>query len=177
MAETVEETVVGEEDAGVRRPTLCLCEQYGRVTEGAALTAARWLGRDDQEAAERDASAAMRAVLDDFPIEGQIVIGSVDEDSPLHVTEVLGAGGDAVDLALDPLEGRGVVARGGNAGSCVRMARAGATDRGSGGAGMAERMASRQGRQLQARLSALFQSLESCHFGARFSRNAATPSA
>ena len=112
MAETVEETVAAED--GARAAGLCLCEQYARVTEGAALTAARWLGRADQEAAERDAAEAMRAVLDDFPIHGRIVIGSADEESPLHVTEVIGAGGDAVDLALDPLEGRGVVARGGN---------------------------------------------------------------
>ena len=114
MAETVEETVASEEGASLRAVTRCLCEQYARVTEGAALTAARWLGRDDQEAAERDASQAMRAVLDYFPIEGRVVIGSADEESPLHVTEVIGAGGDEVDLALDPLEGRGVVARGGN---------------------------------------------------------------
>jgi fructose-1,6-bisphosphatase II len=112
MAETVEEAVATEE--GGRAAGLCLCEQYARVTEGAALTAARWLGRADQEAAERDAAEAMRAVLDDFPIHGRVVIGSADEESPLHVTEVIGAGGDEVDLALDPLEGRGVVARGGN---------------------------------------------------------------
>jgi fructose-1,6-bisphosphatase II len=113
MAETVEEAVVSEEEQGAR-PELCLCEQYVRVTEGAALTAARWLGRADQEAAERDAAAAMRAVLDDFPIQGRVVIGSADEESPLRVGEAIGAGGEAVDLALDPLEGRGVVARGGN---------------------------------------------------------------
>jgi fructose-1,6-bisphosphatase II len=112
MAETVEEAVAAEESAPVAR--LCLCEQYVRVTEGAALTAARWLGRADQEAAERDAAEAMRAVLDDFPIQGRVVIGSADEDSPLRAGEVIGAGGDPVDLALDPLEGRGVVARGGN---------------------------------------------------------------
>jgi fructose-1,6-bisphosphatase II len=113
MAKAVEKPAPVEES----RPStagLCLCEQYVRVTEGAALTAARWLGRADQEAAERDAGAAMRAVLDDFPIDGRVVIGSSDEDSPLRVGESIGAGGDPVDLALDPLEGRGVVARGGN---------------------------------------------------------------
>jgi fructose-1,6-bisphosphatase II len=112
MAETVEEAVAAQE--GARAAGLCLCEQYARVTEGAALTAARWLGRADQEAAERDAAEAMRAVLDDFPIQGRVVIGSADEESPLRVTEVIGAGGEEVDLAVDPLEGRGVVARGGN---------------------------------------------------------------
>jgi fructose-1,6-bisphosphatase II len=112
MAEAVEEAVAVEEHAG--RPALCICEQYVRVTEGAALTAARWLGRADQDGAESDAAKAMRAVLDDFPIDGRIVIGSTEEDSPLHVGSEIGAGGEAVDLALDPLEGRGVVARGGN---------------------------------------------------------------
>jgi fructose-1,6-bisphosphatase II len=113
MAETVEETVAAAE-AETSRPALCLCEQYVRVTEGAALVAARWLGRADQEAAERDAADAMRRVLDDFPIQGHVVIGSGDEESPLRVGEAIGAGGEPVDLALDPLEGRGVVARGGN---------------------------------------------------------------
>jgi fructose-1,6-bisphosphatase II len=112
MAETVEDAVAAAESAPSAR--LCLCEQYVRVTEGAALTAARWLGRADQEAAERDAGEAMRRVLDDFPIEGRVVIGSAEDDSPLRVGEVIGAGGEAVDLAVDPLEGRGVVARGGN---------------------------------------------------------------
>jgi fructose-1,6-bisphosphatase II len=112
MAETVEEAVAAEERAPAG--SLCLCEQCVRVTEGAALTAARWLGRADQEAAERDAGEAMRHVLDDFPIEGRVVIGSADEDSPLRVGQVIGAGGEPVDLAVDPLEGRGVVARGGN---------------------------------------------------------------
>ena len=112
MAEAVEAAVEAEPTPAVSR--LCLCEQYVRVTEGAALTAARWLGRSDQDAAERDAAEAMRRVLNDFPIDGRVVIGSYDEDSPLRVGETIGAGGEAADLALDPLEGRGVVARGGN---------------------------------------------------------------
>jgi fructose-1,6-bisphosphatase/sedoheptulose 1,7-bisphosphatase-like protein len=112
MAETIEETAAAS--AQPVRPTLCSCEQYVRVTEGAALTAARWLGRADQEAAERDAAEAMRAVLDDFSIRGRIVVGPADEGSPLRTGETVGAGGEEVDLALDPLEGRGVVARGGN---------------------------------------------------------------
>jgi len=113
MAETVDEAVDLAEHAPPSTG-LCLCEQYVRVTEGGALTAARWLGRADQDAAEADAAAAMRAVLDDFPIQGRVVIGSAMEGSPLQAGDDIGAGGDTVDLALDPLEGRGVVARGGN---------------------------------------------------------------
>jgi fructose-1,6-bisphosphatase II len=114
MAKAVEDPSAAAEPQTVPRTSLCLCEQYARVTEGAALTAARWLGRANQEAAEHDAAAAMRALLDDFPIDGRVVIGSAEEDSPLRVGGEIGAGGDEADLALDPLEGRGVVARGGN---------------------------------------------------------------
>jgi fructose-1,6-bisphosphatase II len=96
------------------QPALCLCEQYARVTERAALAGARWLGRADQEAAEEATTTGMLSALEGFPIDGRIVIGLGDEESPLRVGEEIGAGGDAVDLALDPLEGRGVVARGGN---------------------------------------------------------------
>jgi fructose-1,6-bisphosphatase II len=95
-----------------RRP--CLCESYARVTERAALAGARWLGRADMAAAQEATFSAMRAALDDLPITGRIVIGAADDDAQLPVGATVGAGGEEVDLALDPLEGRGVVARGGN---------------------------------------------------------------
>jgi fructose-1,6-bisphosphatase II len=91
----------------------CLCESYARVTERAALAGARWLGRTDQQAAEDDASTAMRLALEQLPIDGRVVIGAGDENDQLGVGETIGSGGLEVDLALDPLEGRGVVARGG----------------------------------------------------------------
>jgi len=91
----------------------CLCESYARVTERAALAGARWLGRANQQAAEDDAATAMRLALEQLPISGQVVIGAGGESDQLSVGEKLGAGGVEVDLALDPLEGRGVVARGG----------------------------------------------------------------
>jgi fructose-1,6-bisphosphatase II len=112
VAEVVEETAEVTEDAAPR--ALCLCEQYARVVDRAALAGARWLGRADQEAAEEAATTGMLAALEGFPISARIVIGSADEDSPLRAGQEIGAGGEAVDLALDPLEGRGVVARGGN---------------------------------------------------------------
>jgi fructose-1,6-bisphosphatase II len=92
----------------------CLCESYARATERAALAGARWLGRADQEGAERDSAEAMRSALEHLPIDGQVVIGAgADEDEMLGRGQRVGAGGEQVDLALDPLEGRGVVARGG----------------------------------------------------------------
>ncbi len=91
----------------------CLCESYARVTERAALAAARWLGRADQEAAEEAAFSGMRLALERMPIDGHIVVGGTEEGDQLAVGTVIGAGGPRVDLAIDPLEGRGVVARGG----------------------------------------------------------------
>ncbi len=92
----------------------CQCQSYLRATEHAALRAARWLGRADQEAAEEAAADGMRMTLDGLPIQGRVVFGSVAEEGGLVPGAVLGTGGAEVDLALDPLEGRGVVARGGN---------------------------------------------------------------
>jgi fructose-1,6-bisphosphatase II len=112
MAETVEAAL--ETEAPAPPQGVCLCENYARVTEAAALAGARWLGRADEAGADRDSARAMREALDEFPIEGRIVIGSADEESPLRAGQEIGAGGIAADLAVDPLEGRGVVARGGN---------------------------------------------------------------
>jgi len=94
--------------------TTCQCQSYLRATEHAALRAARWLGRDDQEAAEESAAVGMRLTLDLLPVQGRIVFGSLGDEGGLVPGALLGAGGNEVDLALDPLEGRGVVARGGN---------------------------------------------------------------
>ncbi len=91
----------------------CPCALFARATEWAALAGARWLGRDDQDAAEKAAEGAMLAGLAELPIDGTVVIGS-PEDAQLEVGGKVGAGGEAFDLAVDPLEGRGVVARGGN---------------------------------------------------------------
>ncbi|HSL65434.1 MAG TPA: class II fructose-bisphosphatase [Gaiellaceae bacterium] len=97
---------------GVERAVGCRCVTYARATERAALAGARWLGRADQEAAEEAAFEGMAAALEGFEIQGNVVIGA--DEGRLAVGSEVGAGGDPVDLALDPLEGRGVVARGGH---------------------------------------------------------------
>jgi fructose-1,6-bisphosphatase II len=106
------------EDAATLEPEAerapCQCQSYLRGTEVAALAAARWLGRADQEGAEEAAAAGMRKTLDRLPIRGRVVFGSVGDEGGLTPGALIGAGEAEVDLALDPLEGRGVVARGGN---------------------------------------------------------------
>jgi len=99
--------------AGERGRELCPCESFARVTERAALAAARWLGRADQQAADEAAHAAAREALELLPIAGHVVIGSRDGGTELAPGLAIGAGGEELDLALDPLEGRAVVARGG----------------------------------------------------------------
>jgi fructose-1,6-bisphosphatase II len=101
----------------------CSCESYARVTERAALAAARWLGRGDEAAAEAAAFAAARQALQSLPVSGQIVIGGPPGSEPLAAGTAIGAGGEEVDLAIDPLEGRAVVARGG--GNAISMIAAG----------------------------------------------------
>jgi fructose-1,6-bisphosphatase II len=91
---------------------ICPCALFARATEWAALGSARWLGRDDQDAAEEAAEVAMHAGLTDMPISGTVVVGP-DSGEVLTSGSAVGAGGEAFDLAVDPLEGRGVVARGG----------------------------------------------------------------
>jgi fructose-1,6-bisphosphatase II len=92
--------------------SVCQCALFARATEWAALAAARWLGRDDQDAAEQAAEVAMHAGLTELPLSGTVVIGP-ETGEVLTAGSEVGAGGEAFDLAVDPLEGRGVVARGG----------------------------------------------------------------
>ena len=83
------------------------------MTERAALAGARWLGRADMEAAEEAAFSGARLALERMPISGHIVIGGHEDGEQLAAGSSIGAGGESFDLALDPLEGRAVVARGG----------------------------------------------------------------
>ena len=102
---------VESENATKRR---CLCESYARTTERAALAGARWLGRADEVAAQEAAASGMREELELLPIDGRIVIGGPGESETLQGGSRIGSGGETVDLAVDPLEGSGIVARGGS---------------------------------------------------------------
>jgi len=84
------------------------------VTEQAALESARWLGRGDNHSADQAAVDAMRAELGKMSISGTVVIGEgkKDEAPELYVGEVVGKGGMPCEIAVDPLEGTNLVARG-----------------------------------------------------------------
>ena len=91
-----------------------LALEFARVTEAAALSAARWVGLGNKIAADDAATTAMRVMFDTVPIHGVVVIGEgeMDEAPMLYIGEEVGAGGPAVDIAVDPLEGTNVVAKG-----------------------------------------------------------------
>lgn len=85
-----------------------------RVTEAAAISAARLVGRGDERAADAAAVEAMRAALNGLAIEGTVVIGEGERDEApmLFIGEQVGQGGTPVDIALDPLEGTTITAKG-----------------------------------------------------------------
>ena len=85
-----------------------------RVTEAAALGASRWMGRGKKNEADGAAVEAMRRAFDSVAIEGTVVIGEgeMDEAPMLYIGEKVGAGGPAMDIAVDPLEGTSITAKG-----------------------------------------------------------------
>ena len=86
-----------------------------RVTEAAALAASRLMGRGDEKAADQAAVDAMRRALNDLPIDGTVVIGEGERDEApmLYIGEKVGmGGGPKIDIALDPLEGTTITAKG-----------------------------------------------------------------
>ncbi len=97
-----------------------------RVTEVAALASARWMGRGKKNEADNAATSAMRVMFDSVAINGTVVIGEgeLDEAPMLYIGERLGnADSPEVDVAVDPLEGTNIVAKGtGNAMSVIAIA-------------------------------------------------------
>lgn len=91
-----------------------LAMEFVRVTEAAAIASGRWMGKGDKIAADQAAVDAMRQAFDDVSISGKVVIGEgeMDEAPMLYIGEVVGAGGVKVDIAVDPLEGTNLVAKG-----------------------------------------------------------------
>ncbi|HEX7388948.1 MAG TPA: class II fructose-bisphosphatase [Acidiphilium sp.] len=85
-----------------------------RVTEAAALAASRWIGRGDKNSADGAAVGAMRQAFDAVAISGTVVIGEgeMDEAPMLYIGERVGSGGPEMDIAVDPLEGTVIAAKG-----------------------------------------------------------------
>ena len=97
------------------RPDRNLALELVRVTEAAALAAARMIGRGDKEGADQAAVDAMRNVLDTVSMDGVVVIGEGEKDSApmLYNGEQIGDGSlPQVDVAVDPLEGTRLTALG-----------------------------------------------------------------
>lgn len=96
-----------------------------RVTEAAALAASRLMGRGDERAADQAAVNAMREALNGLSISGTVMIGEGERDEApmLYIGEKVGSGGPDIDIALDPLEGTTITAKGGyNALAVIAMA-------------------------------------------------------
>ena len=92
-----------------------------RVTEAAAIAASRWIGLGKKNEADGAAVEAMRKAFDTVAIEGTVVIGEgeMDEAPMLFIGEKVGSGGPKMDIAVDPLEGTTLTAKGGPAALAV----------------------------------------------------------
>src|SRR5690606_7021568 len=87
-----------------------------RVTEQAAIAASRVAGKGDSDMVDQAGTDAMRQVLNELEIDGEIVIGEGERDEApmLYIGERLGRGGEdvwPVDIAVDPVEGTSITAR------------------------------------------------------------------
>jgi len=94
-----------------------LALELARVTEAAALACGRWVGKGDKMAADDAATSAMRRTLDSVGISGTVVIGEgeMDEAPMLYIGEKVGNGSlPEADIAVDPLEGTNICAKGTN---------------------------------------------------------------
>ena len=88
-----------------------------RITEAAALSCGRWVGKGNKNAADEAATNAMRRTLESISINGTVVIGEgeMDEAPMLYIGEKVGNGEfPEVDIAVDPLEGTNICAKGMN---------------------------------------------------------------
>ena len=93
-----------------------LSMEFVRVTEAAAVACGRLIGKGDKNGADGLAVDAMRQMFDTINISGTVVIGEgeMDEAPMLYIGEKVGAGGPEVDIAVDPVEGTNLTAKGQN---------------------------------------------------------------
>lgn len=98
-----------------KKPSRNLAIELARVTEAAALSAARFMGRDDKEAADQAAVDAMRMMLNTITMNGVVIIGEGEKDEApmLYNGEQLGTGvPPELDIAVDPIDGTTPLAKG-----------------------------------------------------------------
>jgi fructose-1,6-bisphosphatase II len=114
MAEA-DEHVISQDVRSGSHPDRNLALELVRVTEAGALAAGRWVGRGEKESSDGAAVDAMRLMLDTVPMDGVVVIGEGEKDEApmLYNSEEIGDGSPpVVDIAVDPLEGTTLTARG-----------------------------------------------------------------
>ena len=98
-----------------REPDRTLALELVRVTEAAAVAAAKWQGRGDKEEVDQAAVDAMRSTLATVDVDGVVIIGEGEKDEApmLHNGEIVGNGsGSQMDVAVDPVDGTRLTARG-----------------------------------------------------------------
>jgi fructose-1,6-bisphosphatase II len=112
-----------------QKPDRNLAMELVRTTEAAAMAAGRWIGRGDKEAADQAAVDAMRLMIDTVSMDGVVVIGEGEKDEApmLYNGEQVGNGdGPPVDVAVDPIDGTTLTAKGmGNALAVIAVAERG----------------------------------------------------
>jgi fructose-1,6-bisphosphatase II len=112
-----------------QKPDRNLAMELVRTTEAAAMAAGRWVGRGDKEAADQAAVDAMRLMIDSVSMDGVVVIGEGEKDHApmLYNGEKVGNGdGPPVDVAVDPIDGTTLTAKGmGNALAVIAVAERG----------------------------------------------------
>src|ERR1700684_2983646 len=113
----------------IHAPDRNLALELARVTEAAAMTAARWVGRGDKNGADGAAVSAMRQMINSVSMNGVVVIGEGEKDNApmLFNGEEVGDGtGPACDVAVDPIDGTRLCANGmSNAISVLAVAKRG----------------------------------------------------
>lgn len=92
-----------------------LALEFVRVTEAAALASGRWIGKGNEDAADAAAVESMRKAFDSIDFDGTVVIGEGERDEApmLYIGEKVGSQqGPCIDIAVDPLEGTSITAKG-----------------------------------------------------------------
>src|SRR6201984_159529 len=113
--ENVTAGIPGAPEPGKHAPDRTLALELTRVTEAAAMAAARWVGRGDKNGADGAAVNAMRRLINSVSMQGVVVIGEGEKDHApmLFNGEEVGDGtGPAVDVAVDPIDGTRLCANG-----------------------------------------------------------------